>query len=218
MARSIRTSAIVLAAGSGRRFGGAKQFAAIDGLRPVDMAVQVATDVCDEVVLVLPEGHGWDGPAVDQVVAGGGHRMESVRRGFARIHVATGTVVVHQAAHPLASRTLMRRVVAAVEAGAPGAFPGLRPADVVRRTEGGRAGPLVGRDELVLVQSPTAFRRGVLADALDRGIETLEDTELVARAGYDLTVIDGDPVNMHVTTPRELEIMAELYRLASEDR
>ena len=204
--------AIVLAAGSGARFGGRKQFVEAAGRRLVDLAVERAAVACDHVILVLPPGEEWTGPAVDHVAQGGADRGASVRAGLAAIPDDRGTVVVHQAANPLASAGTFHALIAAVAGGAPAAFPGLRPADIIRVADGVVAGEVVGRDELVLVQTPAAFRLEVLRAAHDTGLSAWEDTALVSAAGYEVRVVPGDPRNVHVATPEDLELVEALLR------
>jgi 2-C-methyl-D-erythritol 4-phosphate cytidylyltransferase len=198
---------IVLGGGSGHRFGAAKQFVSVDGARLIDLAVDGTAEACDHVVVVLPVGHRWDGRPVDAVVSGGPDRRSSVRRGLAALPVTPGIVVVHQAANPLATQDTFASVIEAVRAGAPAAVPGLRPADIVRRSSDGLAGELLGRDDLVLVQSPAAFRIDVLTTAHALPDPAIEDTMLVSAAGHAVHLVTGDPWNIHVTTHRDLELV-----------
>jgi 2-C-methyl-D-erythritol 4-phosphate cytidylyltransferase len=207
------TWAIVLAAGGGTRFGGPKQFATAAGHRLVDLALETAAERCDHVVLVLPVGHRWDGRPVDAVVPGGVDRQGSVRRGLAAIPDTTGRVLVHQAANPLATTDTVDRLLDAVaSSGAAAAVPGWRPPDLVRRVSHGTLGEIVGRDELVLVQCPAAFRLEVLRGAHATGGDALEDTALVTAAGHEVQLVPGDPRNVHVATPADLEIVTALLR------
>ena len=207
--------AIVLAAGSGARFGQRKQFVTAAGRRLVDLAVERAAEACDRVVLVLPRGERWSGPAVNHVAEGGADRGASVRAGLATIPDERGTVVVHQAANPLARPETFQALITAIARGAPAAFPGLRPADIVRVAEGDMAGEVLGRDDLVLVQTPAAFRLEVLRAAHATGGPALEDTALVSAAGFDVWIVPGDPRNVHVATPEDLELVGALL-LASQ--
>jgi 2-C-methyl-D-erythritol 4-phosphate cytidylyltransferase len=202
--------AMVLAAGGGTRFGAEKQFVRAAGHRLVDLAVDAVAAVCDHVVVVLPPGRAWDGRPVHATVAGGSDRPSSVQRGLAAIPDTEGTVIVHQAANPLAGGALLRTLLAAIDAGAAAAVPGLRPADLVRRTTDGRLGEVVGRDDLVLVQTPAAFRLPVLRAAHQQQLEALEDTALVSALGHDVVVVPGDPRNVHVASPEDLELVAAL--------
>ncbi|HSH59358.1 MAG TPA: NTP transferase domain-containing protein, partial [Acidimicrobiales bacterium] len=63
--------AVILAAGTGMRFGGVKQFTFLDGRRLVDVVVDTAASVCDAVVVVLPAGVEWDGAPVAAATEGG---------------------------------------------------------------------------------------------------------------------------------------------------
>jgi len=198
---------IVLAAGTGRRFGGVKQFTAVAGRRLVDMVVETVTSVCDGVVLVLPAAVVWDGPPVAVVAEGGFTRESSVRSGLAEVPATAGVVVIHDAAHPLAPRRLFESVIAAVRAGADGAVPTLGLAETVKRVEAGRSVANVSRDGLVLVQTPHAFRGAALREAHAHGGEATDDSVLVEASGGEVAVVPGDPFNIHVTTPAELEMV-----------
>ena len=203
---------VVLAAGAGGRFGASKQFARAGGSRLVDLAVAATASSCDRVVVVLPAGRAWDGAAVDETVEGGSTRGASLRRALAVIPEAAPITVVHQAANPLASAELFEAVIGAVRAGAPAAVPGLRPPDVVRRVAGDHVTELVGRDDLVVVQTPGAFRTEVLRRAHAAGREAAEDTALVFALGEPVGVVAGDPRNVHVTTPDELDMVNSLLQ------
>lgn len=207
--------AIVLAGGGGARFGGRKQFVEAAGRRLVDLAVETATLACDRVVLVLPPGYTWDGPPVDVVALGGPDRGSSVRSGLAVIPDKSGIVIVHQAANPLASLETFGALRDAIQAGAAAAAPGLRPADLVRYREDEMLGAVVGRDELVLVQTPAAFRLDVLRAAHEADEDALEDTSLVTGLGYDVRIVPGDPRNVHVATAVDLEMVEALLRFSA---
>jgi 2-C-methyl-D-erythritol 4-phosphate cytidylyltransferase len=217
---SSTVTAIVLAAGDGRRFGQRKQFVTVGGRRLADLAIGAVRVVAERVVLVVPPSHAWDGTPVDAVVEGGADRGASVRAGLAAIPESEGTVLVHQAANPLASAALCRELVATIAAGADAVVPALRPADLVRRVAqdhlGEVLGDVVGRDDLVLVQTPAAFRLPVLREAHARGGAALEDTALVTSIGRKVRIVPGDPRNVHVATPEDLEIVAAL--LAATER
>src|SRR5947209_20315852 len=103
--------AVVVAAGSGSRYGGPKQFDALRGRRVLDWSVDAARSVADGVVLVTPDGAPE--PGADVVVTGGATRSESVRAGLAAVPDAADVIVVHDAARPGASAALFAAVVEA---------------------------------------------------------------------------------------------------------
>jgi 2-C-methyl-D-erythritol 4-phosphate cytidylyltransferase len=60
------------------------------------------------------------------------------------------------------------------------------------------------------VQTPHAFRAALLRAAHATGEDGVEDSSMVAALGATVVVVPGDPVNLHVTTPQELEIARRL--------
>jgi 2-C-methyl-D-erythritol 4-phosphate cytidylyltransferase len=206
--------AIVLAGGQARRFGaGPKQFAHVGGVRMVDRTVAAARRTCDGVVLVLPPGREWDGAPVDAVAEGGDHQSESLRAGLARVPAAAGVIVVCDPAHPLAADGLFTAVVGAVRAGADGAVPVLSIPEVVQRVHEGRVTATVPKHDLVLTQSPQAFRASVLRAAHADRPRPVENSGLLVALGHRVDTVPGDPANLHVTTPAELAL---LDRIATE--
>ncbi|MGZ4690284.1 MAG: 2-C-methyl-D-erythritol 4-phosphate cytidylyltransferase [Acidimicrobiia bacterium] len=211
----MQTWAIVVAAGSGARFGGAKQFRDVGGVRLVDRAVRTATRCCDGVVVVLPAGTTWDGPAVAAVVLGGSTRAESVRAGLAAVPDTAEVVVVHDAARPLAGDALFGLVIDAIGEGVDGAVPGLAVSDTIKRVDRGRVVATVARDDLVSVQTPQAFRATALRAAHAEGAEGTDDAALVEAAGGTVVVVAGEPTNVKVTGPEDLMLVDALLSLRS---
>ena len=101
--------AIVVAAGGGTRFGGAKQFEHLGSARVVDHAVATAARSCDGVVVVVPAGPEWDGAPVNDSVPGGATRSASVRAGLDAVPESVDIVVVHDAARPARELRPLRR-------------------------------------------------------------------------------------------------------------
>jgi 2-C-methyl-D-erythritol 4-phosphate cytidylyltransferase len=206
----VQTWAIVVAAGSGARFGGAKQFQAVGSERIVDRAVQTARRCCDGVVVVLPAGESWDGPAVDAAVPGRATRAGSVRAGLAAVPAEAEIVLVHDAARPLAGDELFAAVIAAVREGADGAVPGLPVSDTIKRVQGDRVVATVPRDDLVTVQTPQGFRASSLRAAHAGESEGTDDAALVEATGGTVIVVAGASSNLKVTGPEDLALVGAL--------
>lgn len=200
--------AVVVAAGRGDRFGGAKQFLVLHGVRLVDRAVVACAAVCDQVVVVLPAGTEWDGPPVTAAVEGGATRSASVRAGLGALQGDPDVVIVHDAARPLASPALFRAVIAAVRAGADAAVPGVAVADTLKRVDGTRVVETVDRDALVAVQTPQGFRAEALWAAHASAGDATDDAALVEAAGGTVVVVPGEPGNFKVTELADLERLA----------
>lgn len=202
--------AIALAAGTGARFGGPKQFALLAGRPLVDHVVETAAAVCDAVVVVIPPGWTWQGPAVTAVVAGGPTRAASVRSGLAAVADSARIVVIHDAAHPLAPAHLFQAVVDRVRAGAEAAVPVLPVAETVGRQEGDEVVTALDDRRLVLMQTPHAFRADVLRAAHRGAPDARDDASLILALGGRVAAVPGDPRNLHVTTAAELAMAAAM--------
>ena len=210
------TWAVLLAGGTGRRFGGLKQFADVGGQRAVDRVVHAARRVADGVVLVLPAGVDWDGPAVQAVASAGSTRAQSVRAGLALVPAGAEVVLVHDAAHPLVRDRLLESVVSAVRDGADGAVCVLPMTQVVEQVRDGVVLQVLPKHDQVLGQCPTAFRAEVLRQAHADAPEAVEDVGLVVERGGRVVTVPGDPLNLHVTTAEEWSMACALSPLRDE--
>ena len=201
----------MVAGGSGSRFGGPKQFAALAGRPLVEWSLETARKLCEGVVLVLPPGTpGEWGSAV--VVSGGETRSDSVRAGLDAVPDGVEVIVVHDAARPLAGEALWEAVVAAVEAGADGAVPACAVTDTIKRKTVEGALVTLERSELVAVQTPQAFRAEAIKQAHAGGGQATDDAALVEAAGGQVVLVDGDPRNIKVTTPTDLLLAEALIK------
>ncbi len=201
--------AIVVAGGGGRRFGGPKQFEDLHGRRVLDWSLAAARATCDGVVPVVPADRLED-PSVPGAVAGGATRSASVRAGLAQVPHDAEIVVVHDAARPLAGAEIFRRAVDAVRAGADAAIPAIAVTDTVKRVEAGRVVETVDRSRLVAVQTPQAFRAGILRRAHAGDPEATDDAALVEALGGLVVVVEGDPRNIKLTSPDDLIVARAL--------
>lgn len=199
---------VVVAAGSGRRFGARKQYARLDERRLLDVAVATARDAGDGVVVVLPpDDVDREAGALGDVCccAGGATRAESVRAGLAHVPADATIVCVHDAARPLASAALFAAVIDAVAAGAAAVVPGVPVVDTIKVVDGtGRVVATPDRATLVAVQTPQAFRADVLRAAHAGGGEGTDDAALVEAAGHAVVVVPGEAANTKVTAPDDL--------------
>jgi 2-C-methyl-D-erythritol 4-phosphate cytidylyltransferase len=198
---------IVVAAGEGRRFGAAKQYAPLAGRRVLDWSLAAARTVADGVVLVVPPDRAGDAePLADAVAPGAATRSGSVRAGLDRVPAGTEVVVVHDGARPLAGPDLFAAVVDAVRAGADAAVPGVPVSDTLRS----RVGGAVDRDGVVAVQTPQAFRAAALRAAHAGGAEATDDASLVEAGGGKVVVVEGSPANLKITAPADLVVAEAL--------
>ena len=163
-----------------------------------------------------------------KVVAGGARRQDSVASAFASVPPDTDIVVIHDAARPFVDRaTIERTIEGAAAAGA--AIAALPARDTVKLAEmteiswiGGEFGePLpavrpktapavkrtLPRETIYLAQTPQAFRRDVLARAIElgrQGAQATDEATLAEQAGATVLLVPGDPSNLKITTAADL--------------
>jgi len=204
---------VVVAAGGGTRVGGSpKQFRMVAGRPMVSWSLDAAGAGADAVVVVVPSGHAWAAELLEhrdvEVVQGADTRSGSVRAGLAAL---TGRaddddiVVIHDAARPLATPELFAAVVDAVGNGADAAVPGVAMVDTVKRVVNGRVVETLNREEVMVVQTPQAFRLGVLRDAHAGSPEATDDAGLVEAAGGIVAVVPGEAANRKVTVVADFD-------------
>ena len=198
---------IVVAAGSGTRFGKPKQFESLGAETVLDHAIAQALTVSDGVVVVLATDRlGLQLPNGCISVEGGATRSESVRAGLDAVPETAEIMCVHDAARPLASEDLFRRVIESVRGGADGAVPGIAVNDTIKEVDNfGVVTRTVPRARIVAVQTPQAFAAQKLRAAHASGEEGTDDAELVERAGGKIVVVNGEITARKITMPDDLE-------------
>jgi 2-C-methyl-D-erythritol 4-phosphate cytidylyltransferase len=197
--------AILVAAGSGARFGGPKHEADLDGEPLWVHAERVLRSSGLEDVVVVGDVPGG--------VAGGPRRRDSVARGLAEVPDDVEFVLVHDAARPLASPALVGRVVDRLRAGdAAGVVPAVPVRDALKDTADDVVIGSVDRSSLVAVQTPQGFVTAVLRRAHAAGEDDATDDAMLLEAiGERVVTVPGDPANLKITYPEDL-VLARLLR------
>ena len=219
----MKTIAIIVAGGSGTRFGAEvpKQFLVLGGkpilMRTIAAFEEALSGVDHELVVTLPaDQFGLWHELCDQyalavhhrVVAGGKTRWHSVKNALDSIDdsACTDVIAVHDGVRPLASIDLIERVLdAARRNGA--AIPVVMLNDSVRQVVGETSRAL-DRASLRAVQTPQAFGARVLLDAYSQPFEPTftDDASVVERNGHKVTLVEGDPKNLKITRPMDLTL------------
>lgn len=211
-------AAVVVAAGSGSRSGGAKQWRALGGKPVIRWSVEALLKAgAGDVVVVIPASaeaeaaealtglSGW------RTVAGGATRADSVKAGLAVLGGSGDRLVlVHDAARPFLSSAVIDRCVRALDE-ADGALPALPVADSLRRASDGLVAGSVEREALWRAQTPQAFRLTTLTDAYaawPADEVATDEATVVERAGGRVKIVEGDARLMKLTYPEDFA-MAE---------
>ncbi len=207
----MRVAAILVAAGSGSRFGAEmpKQFLTLLG-RPV-MRHAAETLAAHVGRLLQPVGEAGpiaaalEGLDYLPVVAGGASRQASVRAGLeALASHAPDLVLVHDGARPLIPAGTIPALIAALGE-APGAIPAVPVADTLKRAVDGRIATTVPRDALFRAQTPQAFRFDALLAAHRSGVtSTTDDAALLEARGLAVKLVPGGEDNIKLTYPEDL--------------
>ena len=205
---SPRTIALLVAAGSGTRAGGAlpKQFAPLAGRPMIALAYEALSShpLIDEVMVVIGAGQEEMARAALGEVAtvpGGATRRESVWRGLAAVGAAD-RVLVHDAARPFLPTVVIDRILTALDT-ADAATP-VRP---VADTLVDDRGAIVPRAGLHRVQTPQGFRYRALVDAhagWPPDEEATDDAQMVRRLGGTVVLVQGDAMLDKVTYPEDV--------------
>lgn len=210
----VRWGCIIVAAGRGERFGGGlpKQFVPLRGKPLFRWSLDTALSIegIEDVCLVLPPGEEsvFDAPEHPGVrtAVGGPRRRDSVANGLEALPCCTH-ILVHDAARPLASRSLFERVMRACEeTGA--SVPGIPVADTLKRVSGGLVEATVDRSRLWRSQTPQGFARGLLEEALALEGDFTDEAQGVELSGHPVRIVEGEEANAKITSQGDL-ILAE---------
>ena len=211
---------IVVAAGSGTRFGGDKLMVIIHGKPVFVHTLERLSPAAKRVVLVVPSGReevfktavAKYLPELEvAVTAGGDSRAMSVARGVEAAQLAPGELAaIHDAARPLATPELLKKLCRkAREVG--GAVPGFPQADAQKRTDAD--GVIVSdlpRENVWNVGTPQVFKSELILRACaDENPGCLDDAEAVRRIGGRVAVVPTDRPNPKLTTPADLKAIED---------
>ena len=227
----MRTIAILVAGGSGTRFGAQvpKQFLELGGIPILMRTIRAFAEnggAPFDVIVTLPAGqmdlwqalcdqYGFTVP--HRVVPGGETRWHSVKNALDSIGNLddVDVIAVHDGVRPLATSSLINRcLTAARQSGS--AIPVVMLNDSVRQVVGAMSHAL-DRSSLRAVQTPQAFDARLLVAAYRQPFDPTftDDASVVERQGCNVTLVEGDPQNLKITRPMDLAL-AE-YLLAQDN-
>jgi 2-C-methyl-D-erythritol 4-phosphate cytidylyltransferase len=144
------------------------------------------------------------------IVQGGVERVDSVANALARVRPDVDFVAVHDAARPCIAKEWIDRVFAAAEKSDAAILAVPVRGTLKRVAANGTISETVERRDLWEAQTPQVFRRQLLLDAYaNRGDQPVtDDAQLVEQLGHAVTVVEGSPVNLKITTKADLRLAA----------
>lgn len=227
---SVKTFALIPAAGMGKRMGASinKQYLQLDGMPIVARTISVfehSPDI-EAIYLVIPEAEipycrehvvaACGFRKVVEVVPGGRERQNSVMNGLRamRPHLSDDDVVViHDGVRPLITPELLRESIA-VACKHDGALVAVPAKDTIKVVRDGIVADTPDRESLWQAQTPQTFRFGVIfaahLAAEQDGFTGTDDASLVERRGGSVRIVRGDYRNIKITTPEDL-VLAETF-------
>ena len=224
-------SALIVAAGSGTRFGSKKQFLPLGGVSVLRRTADcfAAHALIARIVIVVPPGDLeragklLQGLATPWSLAPGGQtRQESVHNGLERLQPSEDEVVlIHDGVRPLVSAALITRIIEGLT-GYDACIPGLPASDTLKEVRGDVVKATVPREELYHIQTPQAFHlRDILAAPTGTQAHPAltDDSALLEAQGARVRVVPGEPLNIKITYENDILIAeALLHVLESRNR
>lgn len=180
-------------------------------------------DVTQTLIVVSPDDKDWfrekfrpNLAFMDvQIVEGGAERADSVQNALARVNADVDYVAVHDAARPLLVKSWIDDVFqAAIEGGA--AIPAVRVSSTLKRGESKdnthTITETVPRENLWYAQTPQVFRRDLLLEAYAKRGDFVptDEASLIERLGHPVTLVEGSPMNLKITTQQDFKIAEAL--------
>ena len=218
----MKRTALIVAAGSGSRMGGdmPKQYLPLKG-KPVIVHTLEKFRQFDprmKIVVVVARAHQelWEQIARSYVIAGdislatgGASRFDSVKNGLDLINEEC-LVGIHDAVRPLVGKDTLERCYDAAEIEGSG-IPVLGMDDSIRMLDGQGSSLPMDRSRLKRVQTPQVFRSGQIKEAYQQAFNPgfTDDASVYETCFGQLTLVEGNPENIKITTPMDLKL-AEL--------
>ena len=220
-------SAVIVAAGSSVRMGSDKLAAQL-GSMPVLLRTLLAferSEYVNEIVVVTRMDRVSEVAdlcaqnnitKITKVVAGGKTRMESSLIGVSSVKTSAKLIAIHDAARPLVSEALIKRVVcaAAEHMAAVPVVPSTDTLKVVGEDE--RIVGTVDRETTYRVQTPQVFDailiKGALSKAAEKGLSLSDDSSAMDMTGFKSFAVAGEEDNIKITTPRDLMIAEAILK------
>jgi 2-C-methyl-D-erythritol 4-phosphate cytidylyltransferase len=225
----MRNSVIVVAGGSGKRMGAnlPKQFLEIDNKALIIYTLEKFLEFDSEIEIVLvinktffeyweraKNKAAFDYPV--KIAEGGETRFHSVKNGLGKLE-GRQLIGIHDSVRSLLSPEMIRRVYNAAEKFGC-AIPCVPLKESVRELIGNKSRS-IDRSSILVVQTPQVFRSEILFKSYETACESAftDDASVVERAGYEISIVQGDEYNLKITTPEDFE-MAKLLLTAQKQR
>ena len=206
-------SAIITAAGSGRRFGEAKQFKKLHDkpLYQYSLDTVIKSRLFDEIILVIPNSNQEKVQkeikrkysSQVSLVIGGPDRQDSVKNAIQNSNPNIDLVVIHDAARPFITTTLIEKCISACET-SDGAIIAMQPHDTIKFSKDNIVEKTIDRSNIWMAQTPQAFNKRKILEAYSSSdfddLIVTDESSLMEKLGYKIMIVPGNGKNFKITT------------------
>jgi len=227
----MKVSAIIVSAGKGIRMGSdtPKPFIKICGIPIIVLTLSVFNKckLIDEIILVVNAGEidnankiikKYKLSKVNEIVAGGKERQNSVSNGLRIIGDDCDIIIIHDGARPFVTEEIIKSSISEAKySGA--AVAGVPVKDTIKTVDAsGEIDGTLNRTKLWAAQTPQTFKADLIKSAyktaLSRGINATDDSMMVEHIGHKVTMVTGSHENIKITTPEDLVIAEAIMKNA----
>jgi len=227
----MKITAIIPAAGSGKRFGGKKQLKRM-GNRPLlfhTLQPFIASELITEIVVVVSKDDVYQ---VDRelkstisvktvkVVSGGDTRQQSVFNGLKATDESSVLICVHDAVRPFVTKTLIDKVIQACDQH-DGVILAQPSTDTIKKVMNDQILETLPREIIWRAQTPQVFAKQALLEALElaesENILGTDEASLLERIGYQVGFVEGSSTNIKITTEEDWVFAEAIYKSLNND-
>ena len=218
-------SAIIPAAGQGKRFGKKKQLILINN-RPLlfyTLIPFIKCDLINEIIIALPHE---DIDFVNKylielnyekkinLIKGGEERQDSVLNALSQTNKNNDIICIHDAVRPFISLEILEKTIESciLNDAAIVAVPSV---DTLKKIKNSYVAKTVSRETIWKAQTPQIFKRSILERSLSVAIKSnmneTDESSIVEKAGYKVSIVEGSPLNIKITSEEDWMIANAIH-------
>ena len=220
----MNVSAIIMAAGSGSRFGEKKQFKQLKGIELYKYSFNKFLNCSDinEIVLAVPMNRVADmkleigaikASKDISVISGGLSRQESVKNSVSATSQHSDLVCIHDSARPFISEALIKQSINACSSN-DGAIVAIPNYDTIKTCVSGYVEKTIDRNNIWMAQTPQVFWKAKLLKAIDfsekNNAEVTDESSMMESLNFQVFVVEGNANNFKITSPEDWERASNL--------
>lgn len=218
-------SAIIPAAGQGKRFGKKKQLILINN-RPLlfyTLIPFIKCDLINEIIIALPpEDIDFVNKYLIELnyekkinlIKGGKERQYSVLNAISQTNKNNDIICIHDAVRPFISLEILEKTIeSCILNGA--AIVAVPSVDTLKKIKNSYVAKTVSRETIWKAQTPQIFKRSILERSLSVAIKSnmneTDESSIVEKAGYKVSIVEGSPLNIKITSEEDWMIANAIH-------